>query len=190
MTAAVVTNANVASRLLTRIRPRLLLGGGMLLMSAGLLWLTQLDADSSYLSHIVPALVLMGLGLGWTMVPAISTATANVQPADTGVASAMVNTSQQVGASIGTSLMSTIAASATASYFDSHTRDAVTAVTGVVHGYNVASAWAAGILLVGSLFVVLLVNTGKLGESRAAPAKAESRASAEADAEMVAAMRG
>jgi EmrB/QacA subfamily drug resistance transporter len=188
MTAAVVMNANIASRLLTRVRPRLLLGGGMLLMSAGLLWLTQLDADSSYLTHVVPALVLMGLGLGWTMVPAISTATANVQPADTGVASAMVNTSQQVGASIGTSLMSTIAASATASYFDTHTRDAITAVSGVVHGYNVATAWAAGILLAGSVIVVALVSTGKLGSSQAAPAKdgAPAASTAEVETELVA----
>lgn len=183
MTAAVVFNSNLAGRLLARIRPRYLLGGGMVLMSSGLLWLTQLGVDSSYATHVVPSLVLMGLGLGWTMVPAINAATTNVQPADSGVASAMVNTSQQVGASIGTSLMSTIAASATASYFDTHVRDATTAFTGIVHGYNVASAWAAGILLAGSVIVFLLVNAGKMGGPRRSPAK---EAAPEAEAPLVA----
>jgi EmrB/QacA subfamily drug resistance transporter len=172
MPIMVVINANVASRLIQRLAPRKLIVPGMLVMSMGLLWLTQLRVDSTYLSHIAPSLVLMGFGLGWIMVPAISTATLNVQPADAGIASAMVNTSQQVGASIGTSLLSTIAASATVDYFKNHAQSAATEGAGLVHGYNVASAWAAAILIAGAIVAGFLITGGRQGGPATAPQNA------------------
>jgi EmrB/QacA subfamily drug resistance transporter len=180
MPVMVVINANLASRLIQRLAPRKLIVPGLVVMSLGLLWLTQLRVDSTYLTHVVPALVLMGFGLGWIMVPSISTATLGVQPADAGIASAMVNTSQQVGASIGTSLLSTIAASATTDYLRSHTQSATLDAAALVHGYNVASAWAAAILIGGAVVAGLLITAGRQG----GPAPAQQGAPA-TDAEPV-----
>ena len=181
LTACIIFNANVASRLLPIVRPRILIGSGLTLMILGLLWMTQLTAESSYLSHIVPMLVLMGLGLGWIFVPAISTGTLNIDRQHAGVAGAMVNTSQQVGASIGTSLLSTIASSATATYIASHAGSTTVQVDGIVHGYAVALGWAAGILAVGVVVVVLMINAGALGSKPNEKRSTES-ADAEADA--------
>ena len=83
-------------------------------------YLTQLTVTSSYLGGILPALLLMGLGFGMIFAPAINTATAGVRREDSGVASALVNTMQQVGGSIGTSALSTIALTATTSYLAAH----------------------------------------------------------------------
>jgi len=175
MTACVIFNANVASRLLPIVRPRILIGSGLTSMIVGLLWLTQLTADSSYLTHIVPSLILLGLGLGWIFVPAINTGTLNIGRQDAGIAGAMVNTSQQVGASIGTSLLSTIAASATASYIASHAASQAVQIDGVVHGYAVAMAWAAGILAIGAVVVVTMIKAGPLGsKTESAGSKVES----------------
>jgi EmrB/QacA subfamily drug resistance transporter len=175
MTACVIINANVASRLLPIVRPRILIGSGLTSMVLGLLWLTQLTADSSYLTHIVPSLILLGLGLGWIFVPAINTGTLNIGRQDAGVAGAMVNTSQQVGASIGTSLLSTIAASATVSYIASHAASSTAQVDGIVHGYAVAMAWAAGILAVGAVVVFAMIKAGPLGsKTESAGSRSES----------------
>src|SRR4029077_6510931 len=106
----------LASRLMPHLRTRLLIVPGMLSAPVGVALLPQLTPGSSYVGHILPTELLLGLGLGIAMVPAISTATSRAEPRDAGVTSAATNTSQQVGASIGTALLNTIAATATASY--------------------------------------------------------------------------
>ncbi len=88
----------------------------MLLGAGGTAYLAQLTVTSGYPGDILPALIAMGLGFGMIFAPAINTATAGVPPQDSGVASALVNTMQQVGGSIGVSILSTIAGSATTSY--------------------------------------------------------------------------
>ena len=98
--------------LLPRAGPRALIASGMLLGVIGMIYLTRLTVTSSYLSGVLPALLVMGLGFGMIFAPAINTATAGVRREDSGVASALVNTMQQVGGSIGTSALSTIALTA------------------------------------------------------------------------------
>lgn len=100
----------------------------------------------------------MGIGLGLAIVPCISTATQNAEPKDVGVTSAMTNTSQQIGASIGTALLNTIAAAATATYLASHVRSANVAAKATVHGYATASAWVAGIFVLAALAAGILIN--------------------------------
>ena len=102
--------------LLPKIGPRPLIPVGMLMSAGALLMLTHLGVSSSYLTSVFPALVLLGLGIGLVFAPAINTATAGVEAHDAGVASASVNTSQQVGGSIGTALLNTLAASAATSF--------------------------------------------------------------------------
>jgi EmrB/QacA subfamily drug resistance transporter len=143
------TVANVA--LLPRIGSRRLIVTGLLLGCVGLALLTQLNPHSSYITHILPSLVIIGLGFGAIVPPAFNTATRGVDFKDAGVASAMVNTMQQVGGSIGTALLSALAAQATSRYLAAHahntTATAVTAKLAATHGYTVAFAVSAAIFL-------------------------------------------
>ena len=99
-------------RLVPRFGPRPLVPTGMALACVGMVYLTGLSAHATYAADVLPSLLIMGLGFGLIFAPAISTATLGVQESDSGVASAMVNVSQQVGGSIGTALLSTIAVTA------------------------------------------------------------------------------
>jgi hypothetical protein len=131
---------------------------GLLLAALGVALFTRLTPDASYVTHVLPTELLLGLGLGIAIVPCISTATQNADPSDVGVTSAMTNTSQQIGASIGTALLNTIAATATASYLVSHRRIGDEIARATVHGYATASAWAAGIFVLAALVAGLLIN--------------------------------
>ena len=130
-----------------------------MLGAAAMAYLTQLGLSSSYAAGVLPALILLGLAFGLILPSAIATATAGVLPQDTGVASALVNTMQQVGGSIGVSALSTVALSATASYLSTH-RDAGRLVTpdAAIHGYTVAFAVGAAIVAAGALASAVLVN--------------------------------
>jgi predicted MFS family arabinose efflux permease len=101
--------------LMPRTGPRPLVPAGMLLAAGGLALLTRIGVHSSYATAVLPSLLMMGLGLGLVFAPVFNTGTFGVPPADAGVASATVNTGQQLGGSIGTSLLNTIFASAVAS---------------------------------------------------------------------------
>ncbi|KAB1978557.1 MFS transporter [Streptomyces triticiradicis] len=147
----------ISGRLLPRLAPRLLIVPGLLAAAASLALLTQLTPDSSYTAVILPAQMLLGLGIGTLFVPAVAVATGGVDPQDGGVASASVNTAQQVGASIGTALLNTIAAGATAAYLSDH-RGPDTLREATVHGYRVAATWALGIMLATALLVAVLIN--------------------------------
>ena len=120
MVGAIIVSANLANIvLLPRIGPKLFVAPGML-AAAGLAWLTRIGVHSSYSTDVLPPLLLASTGLGFVMSPSMNTGTADVASSDAGAASAMVNTGQQVGGSIGTSLLNTMAASAAASYLASH----------------------------------------------------------------------
>ena len=112
---------------------------------------------SSYASAVLPALLIMGLGFGMIFAPAINTATTGVAREDSGVASALVNTMQQVGGSIGTSALSTIALTATASYLVSHPAGALAPAVAATHGYTVAFAASAAVLGVGVILAIVLL---------------------------------
>src|SRR5262245_29370409 len=162
MTAAVMASSTgIASRLLPRVPPRALIVPGLLAAAAALAWLTQLHPDSAYLTHALPAEVLAGLGMGLAFVPVFSIATQGVALRDTGIASAMVNTANQVGGSIGTAVLNTIAASATAGYLAVHAGGPAVAAQGLVHGFSVAIGWGAGILAAAALIAAVMIDAGK-----------------------------
>jgi sugar phosphate permease len=149
----------VASRLMPHVRTRLLVVPGLLLAALGVSLFTQLTPDASYWTSVLPSELLLGFGLGLAIVPCISTATQNAEPKDVGVTSATTNTSQQIGASIGTALLNTIAAAATATYLTSHhVRTSTVVADATVHGYATASAWAAGILVLAAVLAGLLIT--------------------------------
>jgi EmrB/QacA subfamily drug resistance transporter len=158
VTAAVlVSGGGIASRLLPRVPPRVLVAPGLLLAAAGLGWLARLDVGSSYASGVLPAQIVFGLGMGVVMAPAMSYATHEVDPSDAGVASAMANTAQQIGGSIGVALLNTLATSATADYMA--TRPPSALKDGLVRGFTHGFATAAVILAVGAVVVGALMNT-------------------------------
>jgi EmrB/QacA subfamily drug resistance transporter len=152
----VVTATTVQTRLLHRIGARRLVATGMTLGMIAMLILTRLEPGSGYATHVLPALLVIGVGMGCIFAPAFGTATLGVQGNEAGVASAMVNTSQQVGGSIGTALLSTIFASAASSYATAHAGEPNLGDAASVHGYTVAFWWAAGIFAIG-LVIALLV---------------------------------
>ncbi len=175
MTAAIITGSTqISARLMNRVPPRLLMAPGMLLAATGMLILTQLTVDSTYATEILPAMLLIGLGMGLTFMPVFSTATADIAPQDAGVTSATVNTAQQVGGSIGTALLNTIATTSGAAYVTAHLHDPATreliAREGIVHGYTVAIWWAAGIMLLAGLIAALMVTTKPPKQTPPAPA--------------------
>jgi EmrB/QacA subfamily drug resistance transporter len=181
MIACILLSSNTSSIvLLPRVGPRALIVTGMLLGGGAMGYLTQLTVTSSYAVSVVPALAVMGLGFGMIFSPAINTATAGVARRDSGVASALVNTMQQVGGSIGTAALSTVALTATATYLTAHHTGPLAPATAAVHGYVVAFAVSATLFGIGALVAVLLLpSRRRLAELRnveptASPAPADS----------------
>ncbi|MCX4847394.1 MFS transporter [Streptomyces sp. NBC_00893] len=167
MIAGMITGSTqIGARLMTRVPARKLMGPGFLVAAVGMLLLTQLEIGSSYVGLILPAQLLLGLGMGTAFMPAMSLATHGVEPRDSGVASAMVNTSQQVGGAIGTALLNTIAASAATAYASSHAalgarNPELLKLQSMVHGFTGAIWWAVGILVVASAIAVTFINAGR-----------------------------
>ena len=139
----------------TGVKPLVLLG--MALGVVGMLLFTQLTPTSSYATGVLPGLLVIGVGMGCIFAPSFSAGTLGVPPSDAGIASAMVNTSQQIGGSVGTSLLSTIYASAVASYVATHEGVRGSAAAAQVHGDTTAFWWAAGIFCLGFVLVLLIV---------------------------------
>ncbi|MFF7680946.1 MFS transporter [Actinacidiphila glaucinigra] len=156
----------IGTRLITRLPARLVMAPGFAVAALGMLLLTRLQVHTSYWGIVLPGLVLLGLGMGAAFMPAMSLSTNGVQPRDAGVASAMANTSQQVGGAIGTALLNTIAASATAGYLATHVgRSRLVQAQSLVHGYTHAIWWAVGIGAVAALIALTLVNAGRPGST-------------------------
>ncbi|MCU4186824.1 MFS transporter [Acidiferrimicrobium sp. IK] len=156
--AGIIVSAGAASQILPRTGPRNLMAVGLLAATAGMVWLTQIGPATGYPSHVLPAELLMSLGMGLVFVPLSSTALIGVADHDAGVASALVNTTQQVGGSLGTALLNTVAASATTSYLAVHQAKVMAAT---VHGYTVAFVLSAAVLAVAFLATVALVRAGR-----------------------------
>ncbi len=157
----IVLGATLASRVLPRVGPRALMVTGLLMATGGLVWFTQLTALSSYVGLVLGAEVLTSVGMGLTFVPMSSTALIGVDPSDAGVASALVNTTQQVGSSLGTALLNTLAATATASYLASHAGAPGAARAAAVHGYTTGFTLSAALLGVAALTAGLLVRASR-----------------------------
>ena len=157
----------VARRLLPRVPPRALVVPGLLVAAAGVALLTRLQPDgTSYFTTVLPAELLLGAGIACAMVTAFSNATLGVARALSGVASAAVNTAQQIGASVGVAVLNSVAAGATAAYLTTHAAEHHPAAA-LVHGFTVATAWAALILVAGAVAAALLINAPAPGRRAA-----------------------
>jgi len=158
-TVMVVATVSTA-KLLQLVGPRPLVTLGMVLSAVGMVLLAQIGVDSTYAAHVLPPLIIMGAGMGLIMAPAMNVATLGVVPGDSGIASAMVNTGQQVGGSLGTALLSTLAASAASSFAAGQAPTPSLAAEAAVHGYTTAFWWSAGIFAVGAIVAGLMFRSG------------------------------
>ncbi len=157
MTAVVMVTAIVATtRLRSRVGPRPLVVAGMTLGTVAMLLLRGIGMDSSYAGDILPALVVMGAGLGLVFSTVMNNATLGVAPADSGVASATVNAAQQIGASLGTALLSTLAAGATTSLIAGQRPTPALMAQAAIHGYTTAFTVSAGVFAVAAVIAGLL----------------------------------
>ncbi len=158
--AGVIVSAGVASQLLPRFGPRWVTFGGFILAVSGMSWLITLSPSSSYAPNILPALIILSLGMGLIFVPLSATALFGAGNHDAGVASAVLNTSQQIGGSIGVAFLNTIAASATSAYVVANGLEGPDP-DALVAGFTQGFAWGAGILAFSGILWVSLVRMSK-----------------------------
>ena len=157
----IVAGAATASQLLPRIGPRPLIVGGLLLAAGGLVIFTQVGTQGAYLSQLLPAQLLTSLGVGAAFVALSSTALIGVEPSDAGVASALVNTAQQTGGSLGVAFLNTVAASATSTYLLNHHGGGSAAAAAAVHGYTIAFSISAGLIGGAAVLALLLLSANR-----------------------------
>jgi EmrB/QacA subfamily drug resistance transporter len=170
MVAMIVVSANLSNIvLMPRLGPKPVVASGMLLAAVSMAWLTRIGLHSGYVAVVLGPLLVAGTGFGFAIAPAMSTGTLGVAPQDAGVASAVLNAGQQIGGSIGTSLLNTLAASATLTYLTTHATPGATvhgqpgpqlASLALVHGYTTAFWWTAAIFAAGAVICGTLLRRG------------------------------
>ncbi len=181
LSAGLILASNLSTTaLMPRFGPRPLVACGMAAAAGAMAWLAQLGPHTAYAAGVLGPTILAGIGVGMVIAPVINTGTFGVAPQDAGVASATVTVGQNLGASVGTSLLNTIFAAAVTSYLAAHLaaarligRPALTGLA-LAHGYDTAFWWTAGIFAAGALTAGALLRPGPLR-----PASAQSAANAE-----------
>lgn len=154
LSAGIIIAAGVASQLVTRVGFKPVLAFGMALVSGALLWFTQISADGGYVSDILGPSLVVAVGLGFTFVPQTIAAVAGVEQREAGLASGLINTSQQIGGALGLAVLASVAFSTVG---DLAPTGQVTPQV-LTEGYADAFAWGAGIGLVGLLASLVLIR--------------------------------
>jgi EmrB/QacA subfamily drug resistance transporter len=156
--AGIIIGAGSASRILPRTGPRTLMVTGLLMGTAGLLLFSRLGVHSTYAAHVLLPELIVSVGMGMVFVPMNSTSLYGVDPQDAGVASALVNTTQQVGGALGTAFLNTIAASAAASYLASRVASTSVVRTAAVHGYTTAFQVSAALVAASAVAAAVFIG--------------------------------
>jgi EmrB/QacA subfamily drug resistance transporter len=159
ITLTIIAFSAVAQALTTRIGVRPLLPLGMLLAAVGLVLYTQLPVHGHYFWDLFPAFIIGGVGLALAFVPMSIGALTGVRPREAGVASGLLNTSQQVGGAIGVAVASTIAATYTSHYVSAHPGSTPASAAALTHGFKIAFWVLAGIAIVGAVLATVLVES-------------------------------
>jgi MFS family permease len=166
-TVGVLISAGAASALVPKVGPRPLMVLGGLLAAAGLFTMSFLGVDSGFWELAFPGQLLLGLGLGFTFVPLSNLALIGAGEHDAGAASAMLNATQQVGASVGTALLATLSVGAISEYFadaaasGADPQDPAVALQAQVEGYTTAFTWAAALLVLGAVVAGVMIKATK-----------------------------
>jgi hypothetical protein len=163
MVGALVAVAQLSNRVLLRtLGPKLIVPPGLALAAVALFFLHDVGVHTSYWTHVLPELLVLGLGFGLSLAPSFNVGTLGLTPDDAGVGSATLNTAQQVGGSIGTALLNTLAASAASAYLVGRVASASTSRAAAVHSYTTAFLWSAGIFSAGALIAAFVLKRGTL----------------------------
>jgi EmrB/QacA subfamily drug resistance transporter len=169
LTLTIIVFANVAQVVALKIGLRIPLVGGLLLSAGGLVLYAQLPVDGHYFWDLFPAFLMSGLGMAFAFIPMTIGALAGVRHADAGVASGLINTSQQIGGAIGTAAVTTIAATATANFVSAHAGAIATGGPALTHGFSVAFYVLAAIAAAGAVISAILVEPHPATETAVAP---------------------
>jgi EmrB/QacA subfamily drug resistance transporter len=165
LVVALAATAQVSNQiLLPRFGPKPIVPIGLLVCAAALFGLHLVGLHSSYVSHVLPYLIVLGIGFGMSVAPAFSTGTLGLTPQDAGVGSATLNTAQQVGGSIGTALLNTLAASAATSYLVGRAVTPANIQAALLHSYTTAFLWSSSIFVAGAVVAALVLQRGGLNE--------------------------
>jgi EmrB/QacA subfamily drug resistance transporter len=164
----IIVSAGVASQLVTRIGFKPTLIAGLLLTAAGLIWFAQVSPDGGYVSDILFASLLAAVGLGFAFVPMMIAAVSGVTPRDAGLASGLINTSQQVGGALGLAILASIANSRTDSVMESAGGNPRELPTALTEGFQSAFLVGAGFAIVGALLALVLISSRASREHAAA----------------------
>jgi EmrB/QacA subfamily drug resistance transporter len=163
MVVVLAATAQVSNRaLLPRLGPKPIVPIGLLVSAGGMYGLHFVGLHSAYDSHVLPYLLVLGLGLGLSVSPSFSVGTLGLAPQDAGVGSATLNTSQQVGGSIGTSLLNTLAAGAATSYLVGRSATPATVQASLLHSYTTAFMWSSLIFVAGAVVAGTVLQRGNL----------------------------
>ena len=163
MVAALATMAQVSNRvLLPKVGPKIIVPIGLGIDALAMYMLHRVGLHSSYVTHVLPYVVLLGFGFGLSLAPSFSTGTLGLRPADAGVGSATLNTSQQVGGSIGTALLNTLAAGAATAYLVGKVPTPDNLASAALHSYTTAFLWSSGFFVVGAVLAGLVFERGNL----------------------------
>jgi EmrB/QacA subfamily drug resistance transporter len=172
MVGALLVSATAATAVLARrLSNRALMTGGMAIAAAGIAWLTQIGVHTAYATHVLPALLIVGVGFGLVFSPGMEMVTDDVRAHDAGVASAMMNVTQQVGGSIGTALLNTVVATAAASFMAHKAFTPALVPAATVHSFTVAFWIVTGIFAAGALVTGLLLPRRANGAPAVRPAR-------------------
>ena len=158
----IILFAGVASQLLPRVGPKPLIIWGLIQSTVGLYLLTFITPETAYITHVLPSLLIMSTGMALVFIPISTTALHGIGGRDSGVASAALNTSQQVGGSLGTALLNTIAATSAANYLINNPGLGDKAqVFALTHGYTASFKAGAAMLIVAAIVMMVFIKVGK-----------------------------
>ncbi len=167
-TFGIIAGAGFSAQVQTRFGPRILMTSGLVLAAIGVVMLTRIGVDTGFWTHVFPAELVFSFGMGVTFGPMSNTALVGVADHDAGVASALINTTQQIGGSLGTALLNTIFTSAVAGYLIDHRAEATNPdqlaalqATATVHSYTVAFWVSAALIGLAALIAVVLVRANR-----------------------------
>lgn len=154
----IIVSAILATELLPRLGPRPLMTVGLLMAAGGALWLTQIGEHTTYLAHVLPSEIIMSTGLAQLFVPLSSTSLLGVHDHDAGVASGLLNATQQVGGSLGSALLNTIFTTTFSAYVALHGHSVVAQLRGALHAYSIGFLVTAIVLAVASVFSFAMIK--------------------------------
>jgi EmrB/QacA subfamily drug resistance transporter len=159
LTLTIIVLATVAQNVVTRIGVRRILPVGLVLATAGLVLLAQIPADGHYFFDLFPAFLISAVGLAFTFVPVTIAALTGVREADAGVASGLLNTTQQIGGAIGLAAASTIATTFTSRYVDSHAGASALGGPALTYGFQVTFYVLAGLAALAAVLAATLIES-------------------------------